>query len=656
MPRQYNKKSQYWDKFNAPKNDVSQLINPGEPTEWEPELMGDSYYKSEASSSTYSRNSSTGGSTHTRSNRAANNVKADRFKNIEEGMLPYQYGADGVSIRKTIELCQKAYANVAIFRNSIDMMSDFTNSPLDVVGGNAASQKFIKAWFKRINMWDLKDQWFREYYTTSNIFLYIIEGELKVDDFSNFRKLGLRARKNKLPLKYVLLNPYDVSSNRSTSFEGGGFAKILSEYELTVLRDPRTDKDKAILEGLPQDVQDRIKKGNFDRDGISIPLDPEKLRYAFYKKQDYHPFATPFGYAVLDDINFKLELKKIDQAICRTMENVVLLITMGNTPDKGGVVPSNMTAMQSLFRNESVGRVLVSDYTTKGEFLIPDLKKVLGPEKYEIVNQDIKEGLQNIIVSQDKFANTSVKAELFLQRLKEGREAFLHNFLQPEIDRICKNFGFKKVPEARFETIDLSDKTEMHRVITRMMELGILPPEEGIEVIETGLFPERSKLRPAQERYAKDREKGLYNPLVGGVPVIPPAESPDGVQANPADRNKTPKATGRPAGASKATYSVKSISSVVEDTNDLYKSLEKSAKTIYGKKRLNASQKEIIKDVALSSIQCSEPDGWLQTASNCLKDPYIVVGMKTLPGVDELAAKHGLDLYSASLLYHSSKK
>ena len=66
--------------------------------------------------------------------------------------------------------------------------------------------------------------------------------------------------------------------------------------------------------------------------------------------------------------------------------------------------------MQSLFQNESVGRVLVSDYTTKAQFVIPEINKVLGPEKYEIVNQDIKEGLQNIIVGQEKFSNTAVKS------------------------------------------------------------------------------------------------------------------------------------------------------------------------------------------------------------------------------------------------------
>jgi len=655
--RKYNKSSDYWDKFDRSRSDDLSLLYQSQANAepWEPSTHGDPVYVSNAAA--YSRGGTGGGSTtNTRRNRVASEPITRRFANIEQGMLPYQYGADGVDVRYAIELCQKAYCNIAIFRNSIDMMSDFTNSKLDLIGGNKASRDFVNAWLKKIGVWSLKDQYFREYYKTSNIFLYAIHGKLQDSDFTNFKKIGLRARLNELPLRYILLNPYDVTSTRATSFGKGNFGKILSEYEIERLKNPKTDEDQHIFDSLPKEAQERIKKNQFERSGLTIPLDPKNLRYSFYKRQDYEPFATPFGYAVLDDINMKLELKKIDQAICRTIENVVLLITMGNTPDKGGINPNNLKAMQGLFKNESVGRVLVSDYTTKAEFVIPDLQKVIGPEKYEIVNQDIKEGLQNIIISQEKFANTSVKAELFLQRLKEGRECFLHTFLQPEINQICKNFGFRKVPEARFETIDLSDKSEMHRVITRMMELGILPPEEGIEVIQTGLFPEKSKLKSAQERYAKDRKEGLYNPLVGGVPVIPPIENPEGKQANPADVNKTPEAPGRPGGGtSKASFTVQHIMEVTDATKQLYSDLEKEAKVIYNKKRLNATQKDIIREVALSTIKCSEKDAWLTVATGCLKTHKNILKLETLKGVDELAAIHNLDTYSSSLLYHSAK-
>ena len=77
------------------------------------------------------------------------------------------------------------------------------------------------------------------------------------------------------------------------------------------------------------------------------------------------------GYPVLDDLNWKTEMKKMDMAVARTMQQTVLLVTMGTDPDKGGVNQNNLAAMQSLFENQSVGRVLIADYTTKAQFVIP---------------------------------------------------------------------------------------------------------------------------------------------------------------------------------------------------------------------------------------------------------------------------------------------
>ena len=71
-------------------------------------------------------------------------------------------------------------------------------------------------------------------------------------------------------------------------------------------------------------------------------------------------------------------------AITRTMQQVILLVTMGAEPEKGGINQKNLNAMTALFENQSVGRVLVADYTTKAEFVIPKIADLLDPKKYEV--------------------------------------------------------------------------------------------------------------------------------------------------------------------------------------------------------------------------------------------------------------------------------
>jgi len=674
--RRYTKRSDYWNKFKAQEERRAEEFSytqGGTMPNYKPELIGESFYNYESKG--YARAGGPSASTGTRRNNIAIAPKLFKYANIRAGMLPYEYALDGVNVRDAIELAQKAYCNIAVFRNAIDMMADFANSTMYLEGGNAKSRAFVNAWLKKIKIWNLKDQFFREFYRSGNVFLYTIEGKINVEDFSKVRNLGLSLKTNKLPVRYILLNPFDIVAKRATSFDIGLYAKVLSEYEAERLKNPKTDEDVELYEALDPDIQRKIKNDSWSMSGLRVDLDPKRLKYAFYKKQDYEPFAIPFGFPVLDDIEFKMEMKKIDQSICRTIENVVLMITMGTTPDKGGVNPRNIRAMQSLFQNQSVGRILVSDYTTKAEFIIPDIQRVIGPAKYEVVNQDIKEGLQNIILNQEKFASTEVKAQMFLQRLKESRDAFLNTFLQPEIKQLCKNYGFKSTPTAKFETIDLQDQTQVQRVITRMMELGVLPPNEGIKVIETGVFPTPEELDEAQEKFVEDRQKGYYNPIVGGTPVpmdfeeeeeIEEIRHPEGAKLlekrrqyeGNKDAAKSAGRPGRPPGAktfNKATYSLKNIKETVDNADQLYVSITAEAKKVFKKKRLNKNQKEMLERVCESVVVAKERKDWLKIGKECLSDPQKLTKLSPMPQVLDVSTAHELDDYAAAILYHSRK-
>ena len=545
--RKYTKRSDYWNKFNKEsKANLESLIDSSFIS---PSSSGEPYYSESIASSIQEVNLDL--KNLLLGKLCSQSDKKHRFSNIASGMLPYVYNSEGVNLRETIELCQKAYANISVFRNAIDVMSEFANSNIYLEGGTQNSRDFVYKWFERINLWNLKDQYFREYYRSGNIFLYRVDGKFSKSDFYKLTKIygsTISLQPNKLPVKYILLNPYDIVAAKGSSFDTALYEKILSEYDIERLKNPKTDYDIQVFEALDNDIKEKIKTGKYNSDGIRVKLDPGHLVYSFYKKQDYEPFAVPFGYPVLDDINFKLELKQIDQAICRTIENVILLITMGAEPDKGGINPRNMEAMQNLFKNESVGRVLVSDYTTKAQFVIPDIGKVVGPAKYEVINNDIRDGLQNVIVGDERYSNTQVKAKIFLERLEESRNAFIYDFLQPQVKMICQNLGFRKYPTVKFEQTDIKDEVQLQRVATRLMELGIITPEQGMNVLEKGAYPKPEDMTEAQQRYIEQRKEGMYNPIVGGVPMVAPE-----IGGNEPETSEVKQEVGRPIGTS--TYS-----------------------------------------------------------------------------------------------------
>ena len=653
--RKYTKRSEYWKKFNILDHPSHASDNDEETS---PELLGEPFYTSDASYSGVStarrQEASTNGFSGTRTNRAAYTNLHNRYSSIRSGLLPYEYSSEGVTCRDAIELCQKAYCNVAVFRNAIDIMSEFTNTDVYLEGGSKKSREFFYEWFKRVNLTALKDQYFREYYRSGNVFLYRIDGKFKVDDYAKLmNQVGtIGASTNKIPLKYILLNPYDVIAKRATTFNyGGAYQKVLSEYEIARLANPQTEEDVAIFEALDDGVKKSIQGGSFSNKGIGMDLDPKRLSYSFYKKQDYEPFAIPFGFPVLDDINAKLELKKMDQSITRTVENVILLITMGADPDKGGVNPNNMVAMQNLFKNESVGRVLVSDYTTKAEFIMPELNLVLGPEKYQVLNEDIKQGLQNVIVGEEKFNSTQVKAQIFIDRLKESRHGFLNDFLNREIKRIAKSLGFRSWPEAKMKDMDMRDEVQLMRASTRLMELGIITPKQGMEMFENGKFPDPDQLESAQKELLKEREKGHFNPLVGGVPVLPSPDAPSGIR----------KESGRPEGTTgiplaNATYSRANIQKTIYSIDSFIHDSKEKMTSHLKVKELSEAQEGMLSTLCESIICSQDKESWAETLESCVKDFNKIEDLGTLREVLDISSEHSLETYPAAILYHSHEK
>ena len=649
MPRKYIKKSNYWNQFSKSVNEVSKAQENVEPMS-----AGAAYHVSEAS---YDRAGSVGGTssrTSVRINRSAVTGPKNRYSQIRKGLLPYELTSDGINVRDAIELCQKAYANVPIFRNTVDMMSEFANSEIYLEGGNANSRDFFSKLFDKIKLWDLKDQYFREYYRSGNIFLYRIDGQFGLDDLKKFSKnIADSPVENKFPIKYILLNPFEIVAKRSTVFsaKGGAYAKILSEFDMERLANPKNDYDKEIFEALDPEVKKQIKDGAYFKDGLRINLENERIAYSFYKKQDYEPFAIPFGYPVLEDINAKMEMKKMDQAIMRTVENVILMITMGTDPEKGGINHHNVKAMQKLFQNESVGRVLVSDYTTKADFVIPDINKVVGPQKYEVINKDIKEGLQNIILNDDKYNGAQIKARVFLDRLKEAREAFINDFLQPEIKRIAKDLGFRSYPTVKFQDVDLRDEVQLMRVTTRLMELGILTAEQGMQIIQTGRFPLAEELDDAQDKFVEQRKKGHYNPIVGGIPMI---EDDDG----DAKEQKVPGVPGRPLGTTDAAKSVSrdAIQATVYEVEALQSLATEEMLKKIGKKELTNQQQQMLASLCESVVCGSEKENWTSTMISCVNDYTNIEKLNTLNEIYDVSDAHKLEIYPSAILYHSNER
>ena len=601
-----------------------------------------------------------------RRNSAGNIERTDRFSNIDYGLVPFKYSNNvqnksSLNIRDAVVLCQKAYYNFSSFRNVIDLMTEFSCSKVYFTGGNKKARDFFDALFKKINIDNFIDKFFREYYRSGNVFIYRFDYQVGQEDINKITQvfgndISTAAIKLHLPSKYMILNPSDIQYGGNISFVGGNYYKILTDYELQRLRNPTTDEDREVLKSLDQQNKLRLQKKSLSGAGayIMIPLDTDRVNAVFYKKQDYEPFSVPMGFPVLEDINWKQEMKKMDMAITRTTQQAVLLITMGSEMKNGtlNINQKNIEAMQSLFQNQSVGKVLVSDFTTKAEFIIPDIAAILDPKKYEVVNTDIQQGLNNILIGDEKFSATSIKVNIFFQRLEQGRQAFLNDFLAPEIKRLCKDLGFKNFPTPHFEDIDIRDASVWNRVSAQLAQLGILTPEECVEAIRSGRLPEPDESLESQNKFKAYKDDGLYAPLAaGGGAGATETGRPPGAKAPQTTKNTSPKGGNKKAPAI-ASYSVKGISQSFKDYEALNAEVEEFLKKKHKKKSLNEDQKTAAESIAKAIFMSEQKDSWSPSIKSYLNGEA-KQNVERLKELTNISQEHSIDLFSAAVLNYS---
>lgn len=552
---------------------------------------------------------------------------------------PFNSDKCGVGSYESIELAQKAFYSFPAFRNPILMQAYLSNSPIHWTAKNNKVSLFFEEWAKKCSLWNLANEFFLEWFRSGNVFIYKFEGEIKLNEVKKLAKGAKEAiaKNRKLPLKYILLNPRDVRGLGSSVFADQSYGKVLNSYEIDRLLDPDTEEDKAIYEGLSKDAKKAIK----DRQSPIITLDPKRLRIAFNAKQSYEPMAIPPYFGVLRSINFKQILRSAEEKVAASADYCILFITAGEKEKKESENRKLIEAMANLFSAQSVGRVLFAHYSAKADFVIPDLNKIFGSEKYTDVNKDIIDGMNDIMASDENFATGQTKTKIYLQLLSQARESFLNFFLKPEVDRICEEMGFAESPVPRFEEVSLESLNEAKKLYNRLYELGAITPKELFDAYETNMLPLYENSIENQKEFKGQKKTDIYKPLIGGDKE---AGRPTGT-GTPKTKNKiSPKGQ---ASLERIKEIYPKMSGLAELVQGLYKKKNSIA-------RLSKKNKEFTDKIWETVIASSGPENWDSTAAKLVENPMSADFEGEQYGeIQDLAEEHQIGILEASILFHS---
>jgi hypothetical protein len=179
-------------------------------------------------------------------------------------------------------------------------------------------------------------------------------------------------------------------------------------------------------------------------------------------------------------------------------------------------------------------------------------------------------------------------------------------------------------------------------------------------------LPDKETSLENQREYLKLRNEGLYTPLVGGSPLAKNVKVEDNKK-----QKSLPKDAGRPDGTSGIPQENRKISPVgqgessanysldkVKDNMILAQKLETSVaselRKMHKVKRLNATQKDVAVKISETIIANEIPETWQKSIKKYCKKP-IDHNCERVELVREIAAKHQIDFYLASILASSLK-
>ena len=432
----------------------------------------------------------------------------DRHTVIDD--VPFSLDSEGLeTIQDAVEKSYKCYFGLGLVRNFVDIMVDFGKEGIVLTHDKPTVRTFLETWQSFVKIEQFKEQFSLEFFRSSNVGAYKIMGKVRRSKFKGIVDSTVPGETVLIPIEYTILNPRTIVSVNPAFTRGREYAvKIPSGLARSIRRLIETKKDtvqfdspiiRAVLAG--KDV---------------IPLDPQFFELITRGKQPYEPFGVPFLYSVFDDIAFKQELRAMDRETARTMISLFGLINVGD--EDHVATPEDIRQVIQLLNMASSSHTLVTNHTVKVSWPTPPVENILGKEKYESVDQDIRYGMGfNEVLAGGQggaYANTFLAIRVLVERINTCRER-LAEYLQTEMNQLAKSMGFRVPPKVVLHKIGLRDENVHNRLFVRLGEIGHLPPETVFRALETGNLPENFGLiEEAWQRHKENMDKGLFvNPL-----------------------------------------------------------------------------------------------------------------------------------------------
>jgi hypothetical protein len=449
----------------------------------------------------------------------------------------YEYFRPGEAEPRTpqekMSACNQSYSKVGIIRNVVDLMGDFGVQGIEVVHPNKQIQKFFQKWFKTVKGPERSERFLNLFYRMGMIVARRSVAKLTSKYEEYLRSLGgdtmeadtdlppiLKLSNRVVPIRYDFIDPLvlDIVGGALAQFTGKQIYSIkISSQIRSAINSPKNDAERELVNSLPTDIVQKVRNGS-----MSIPLDQDRIKVFFYKKDDWQQWADPMLFAIWNDVSV---LEKMQLADLAALDGIISSVRLWKL---GFINAQNMS--QSLFPTDvAVSKLadILLNNPGGGAFDIiwgPDIEfqesstaayNFLGEAKYAPILNRIYAGLGvpptlTGSASAGGFTNNFISLKTLVQRLEYGRSV-LKSFWDFELDLVRRAMGFRLPAQIRFDRMTLSDDGAEKALLVQLVDRNLISLETVLE--RFGEFPELEVLRMRREE--RERKTGVLVDKMG---------------------------------------------------------------------------------------------------------------------------------------------
>jgi len=443
-------------------------------------------------------------------------VKDDYYRFRRHEALPKKQ-------KDIMSMCMSAYNTVGIIKNIIDLMGDFASQGITIVHPNARIERFYKRWFDKVGGQERSERFLNMLYRCGNVVVKRRTAKINKKLEETFKRAAAgdvdimtdRVAKRDIPWIYDFLNPLsiEVIGDELAVFAGKPkyALKISKGTSNLIKRAFDNNPDKDLVANLPSDLLMKVNKGE-----RLIPLDQDKVRAFFYKKDDWMMWANPMIYAILDDIVMLEKMKLADMSALDGAISNIRLWKLGDIENKILPTKAAINKLRNILASNVGGGTMDLVWGPELNFQESNSQvfRFLGSEKYGPVLSSIYAGLGipptltgSSGSSGGSFTNNFVSLKTLIERLEYGRGILL-SFWKKEIEIVQKAMGFRLPAKIRFDQMALSDEAAEKNLLIQLLDRDVISAETIVE--RFGEIPEIEKIRIKRE--AKNRQMELQPP------------------------------------------------------------------------------------------------------------------------------------------------